>query len=278
MSDIRGKTVLITGAAGDLGQALCRQLLARQAGALILVDKNSEGLVRLKSALSGNGTAIFSHYCDLSDHHSCRELTGQLIANENRPHIIIHNAAILSHKSFWECPDEELARTLQVNAAALFWLTRPFITAMMESGTGHIVTIASAGGLIASAGLGAYSASKFAAVGFHETLHRELRRQKSPVKTTLVCPWYIRTAMVPQVKSVRPLLLPILEADDVARKTIRAILKNRPRLYMPPLLYTIPLLRILPVAFLDRILDWFGVDKAAESISPGQHLPSTGKD
>ncbi len=278
MSDIRGKTVLITGAAGDLGRALCRELLTQNPAVLMLVDKNPRGLEDVKSGLSGKETTILTYHCDLSDHRQCSKLSGRLLAANKQPHILIHNAGILSSKSFRECTDEEIEHTFQVNAAALFWLTRPFITAMMESGTGHIATIASAGGLIASAGLGAYSASKFAAVGFHETLRRELRRQKSPVKTTLVCPWYIRTAMVPQVKSARPLLLPILEANDVARKTIRAILKNRPRLYMPPLLYTIPLLRILPVAFLDRILDWFGVDKAAESISPGQHHPSTGKD
>ncbi len=269
MSEIRGKTILITGAAGDLGQALCRELRSRHPARLILVDKDSQRLADFVKNISGEGIDLLTYTCDLSDRLNCRELSEELIAGNHQPQIIIHNAGILSHKPFWQCTEEETERLFRVNAVALFWLTSPFISHMMESGTGHIVTIASAGGLVASAGLGAYSASKFAAVGFHETVHRELRRRKSPVQTTLVCPWYIQTALVPGVKSARPLLLPILTADVVARKTIRAILKKRSRLYMPPILYTIPLLRILPVTLMDRILDWFRVDQTAETISDG---------
>ena len=270
MSDIRGKTILITGAAGDLGRALSRELLAHNPAVLMLVDKNPRGLEDVKSGLSGKGATILAYHCDLSDRGQCSELSERLCAADKEPHIIIHNAGILSSKSLWECTDEEIERTFQVNAAALFWLTRPFLGSMLKSGMGHIVTIASAGGLVASTGLGAYSATKFAAVGFHETVWRELRRHQSRVRATLVCPWYIQTAMVPRVKSPRPFLLPILNTEDVARKTVRAIIKNRPRLYMPPLLYTVPLLRLLPVGFMDRVLDWFGVDEAADSISPAE--------
>lgn len=67
---------------------------------------------------------------------------------------------------------------------------------MLEKNHGHIVTIASCAGLFGTASLCDYSASKFAAVGFDESLRNELYRNKNTgVKTTCVCPYYINTGM-----------------------------------------------------------------------------------
>jgi short-subunit dehydrogenase len=75
-------------------------------------------------------------------------------------------------------------------------LGKAFLPAIMEKNHGHIVTIASMAGLFGNAGLCDYCASKFAAVGFDESLRNEiLRLGKDGVKTTVVCPYYINTGM-----------------------------------------------------------------------------------
>ncbi len=60
---------------------------------------------------------------------------------------------------------------------------------------GHIVTIASAAGIVGVNGLADYCASKFGAVGFNESLRMELKSLNSKVKTTCICPYYINTGM-----------------------------------------------------------------------------------
>ncbi len=73
---------------------------------------------------------------------------------------------------------------------------------MLEKNHGHLVTIASSAGLFGVAGLGDYCASKYAAVGFEESLRNELvRLNKTGVYTTVVCPYFINTGMFDGVKS-----------------------------------------------------------------------------
>lgn len=106
---------------------------------------------------------------------------------------------------------------------------------MIEKNHGHVVTIASVAGLFGTAGLVDYCSSKFAAVGFDESLRNELSRLgKTGVKTTCINPYYINTGMFDGVRSE---LLPLLEPDYVADKIIEAILTNQKVLYMPRLMY-----------------------------------------
>ena len=98
---------------------------------------------------------------------------------------------------------------------------------MIQRNRGHIVTIASASGLIGVARLADYASSKWAAVGFDESLRAELSKVAPGVMTTVVCPFYINTGMFRGVRSRFPFLLPILEEDDVARRVVHAIQTDR---------------------------------------------------
>src|SRR5690606_13138098 len=116
---------------------------------------------------------------------------------------------------------------------SLYWTTRAFLPGMVDRNEGHIVTIASAGGLIGVPRMTDYSASKFAAVGFDDSLRVELKRLGyHGIRTTVVCPFYINTGMFKGVKTRFPWLLPILEPDEAANKIVSAIEKNKQRLIM----------------------------------------------
>jgi all-trans-retinol dehydrogenase (NAD+) len=154
--------------------------------------------------------------------------------------------------------------TFGVNTLALYWTTKAFLPGMVERGRGHIVTIASAAGLVGVARQTDYSASKHAAVGFDESLRNELRLSAPDVKTTLVCPFYINTGMFAGVKSRFPRLLPILDEEKVARRILDAIRRNERRLLMPPLVRLLPALRLLPPFMFDRIIDLFGINSAMD--------------
>ena len=266
MSKIQGAHIVLTGAAGDLGRLLAADFARRGAARLSLIDLNKDGLQTVKEELSGLKSHVRVYACDLSRQTQIATTARQILNDSGVPQILIHNAGLLVNKSFWECPDEELEKIITVNSTALFWLTGAFLPQMLTANEGHIVTIASAAGLAASAGLAAYPASKFAAVGFNETLRQELNQRKSALRTTIVCPFYIATKMVPGVRSRIPLLLPVLNPRRVSQKIVTAVSRNKKQLLMPWMLYTVPLLRLLPVSVFDFILRVLGINQAAQTI------------
>ncbi len=266
MSKISGAHIALTGAAGDLGRLLSMEFIRRGAARLSLIDIDEDRLKALKEECASSKTTIQLYVCDLSDQTQIKNTARQIQSRSGTPQILMHNAGLLINKPFWECTDTELEKIITVNSAALFWLTSAFLPQMLSANRGHIVTVASAAGLTASAGLASYPASKFAAVGFNETLRHELKLRSSAVRTTVVCPFYIATKMVPGVRSRIPFLLPVLKPQRVSQKIVQAIAKNKKQLLMPRLLYTLPLLRLLPVSAFDFILRLLRINQTTESI------------
>lgn len=88
-----------------------------------------------------------------------------------------------------------MEKTIAINTTSHFYTVREFVPNMIKENKGHIVTIASAAGIVGVNGLADYCASKFGAVGFNESLRMELNYAKSKVRTTCICPYYINTGM-----------------------------------------------------------------------------------
>jgi all-trans-retinol dehydrogenase (NAD+) len=153
---------------------------------------------------------------------------------------------------------------------ALFWTTKAFLPHMIENNRGHVVTIASASGLIGVAKLSDYSSSKWAAIGFDESLRGELRKAAPGVMTTVVCPFYIDTGMFHGVKSRFSFLLPILKEEKVAERVVSAIQRNKRRLMMPPVVYTVPLMRLFPVGVFDMLASFLGINASMDEFK-GRH-------
>jgi short-subunit dehydrogenase len=95
---------------------------------------------------------------------------------------------------------------------------------MLRHRQGHICNITSAGGMLGNPRMAVYGASKWAAIGWSESVRIELQEQKSKVRVTTVAPYYINTGMFDGVKSP---IIPILDPENTARKILRAIEKNR---------------------------------------------------
>ena len=114
-----------------------------------------------------------------------------------------------------DAADEEIERTFAVNTLALYWVTRAFLPGMIARRSGLVVTISSAAGLVGVAKQTDYSASKFAAVGFAESLRVELAKDDTGVDSVVVCPYYIDTGMFAGVKTKFPRLLPASWFDQI---------------------------------------------------------------
>ncbi len=263
MTDFSGRGVVITGAASGIGRLMALRI-ADAGGRLALWDIDTEGLQRLEAELKPKGVETAAVTVNLADRESIAAAAHETLQRLGTVDVLINNAGVVSGKDLLEIEDEKIELTFKVNALALFWTTRAFLPAMLERDSGHIVTIASAGGIAGTAKLVDYCSSKFAAVGFDDSLRLELRRRGSKVMTTVVCPYYIDTGMFSGVSTRFPWLLPILDPDESVSRILRAIRNNRRRLIMPWFVYTTYLMRLGPVALADWLLDFFGVSHSMD--------------
>ncbi|XP_077877699.1 estradiol 17-beta-dehydrogenase 11-like isoform X5 [Ictidomys tridecemlineatus] len=111
--------------------------------------------------------------------------------------ILVNNAGIVYTSDLFSTQDPQIEKTFAVNTLAHFWTTKAFLPLMMMNNHGHIVTVASAAGLVGVPFLQAYCSSKFAAVGFHGALTEELNAfEKNGIKTTCLCPNFINTGFI----------------------------------------------------------------------------------
>ncbi len=263
MTDIRGSRALITGAASGIGRLLAIDL-GKAGASLVLWDIDAEGLRAVEAELRADGCEVDSHVCDLTRREDIEAVAARTLAESGPVDILVNNAGVVSGKNLLEISPAEIERTFQVNTLALFWTARAFLPGMLERDRGHLVTIASAAGLAGTSKLTDYCASKFAAVGFDESLRVELKRRNSRVVTTVVCPFYVDTGMFEGVRTRFPWLLPILEPGYVVQRTVRAIAKDRRRLIMPRFVFTGWPSRLLPVTWFDALMSFFGISHSMD--------------
>ena len=268
MTDIKGKRALITGSAGGIGRLLASRLA--DAGArLVLWDIDAAGLSRAQAELTDAGVEVDVYTCDLVNREDIAAVAARTLSESGPVDILINNAGIVSGKNLLDISDAEIERTFQVNTLALFWTVRAILPSMLERDSGHLVTVASAAGLAGTAKLTDYCSSKFAAVGFDESLRLELRQRNSKVITTVVCPFYTDTGMFDGVKTRFSWLLPILKPEAVVERIVNAIRRDQRRVVMPWFVYASWPSRLLPVDWFDALMSFFGVSHSMDEFRRG---------
>jgi len=162
-------------------------------------------------------------------------------------------------KNITELTKKMIDSVFAVNAISHIYTVKEFLPNMIKNKNGHIVTISSAGGTVGVATSADYSASKFAAFGFDESLRTELKKIGSNVKTTCICPYYINTGMFEGVKSKVPLVLPFLDQHWMTNRIVNAILQEEPQVITPFSVNWNFLARaLLPVSWFDRLHEFLG--------------------
>jgi all-trans-retinol dehydrogenase (NAD+) len=271
VSEIAGRHVLVTGGASGIGRGMALRLAAL-GGRVSVWDVDRDRLDRVVGELAGAGEPARGYRCDVAKREEVYRVAAETMAAAGAVDVLINNAGVVSGRSLLELPDERIEATFAVNALSLFWVTKAFLPRMIEQGRGHVVTIASASALIGVAKLSDYAASKWAAMGFDESLRAELRAIAPALRTTVVCPYYVDTGMFRGVRSRFPRLLPILDENDVADRVVDCIRRDKRRLVMPPLVHLLPLLRVLPVGAFDRIAGFLGVNASMDGFE-GRKAP-----
>ena len=251
--------VLITGGGNGIGRLMA--LGAADRGARVTIwDVSDERGRQVRDEIRARGGSAAAATVDIT----AREAVDWAAAETGAVDILINNAGIVTGKRLLDADPDAIRRTFEVNTLSLYWMTRAFLGGMIERNRGTVVTIASAAGLVGVARQTDYSASKFAAFGFTESLRAELAAERSRVGTLVVCPYYINTGMFAGVTTKYPRLLPILDEHVVATRILDAIERGKRQLIMPRLVRLLPGTRLLPVRAFDAMQNAFGINKTMD--------------
>jgi all-trans-retinol dehydrogenase (NAD+) len=235
MKTVAGKVVLVTGAAMGMGRLFAQRAVLEGASDVVLWDINEPELEATATALARRGTEIRTDVVDVGDRATVRAAAAAVTEALGGVDVLVNNAGVVrGNHYFWETdPERDTAFTMHINALGPMAVAREFLPGMIESGGEcRLVNLASAAGLTANPRMASYAASKWAVVGWSESVRLELEQAGfDHVKVTTVCPYYIKTGMFEGATSAP--LLPLLEPEDVVDETWRAMLKGKPFLVMP---------------------------------------------
>jgi len=262
MRHVHGKWALVTGAASGIGRAIALAL-AREGAHLFLVDIDEAGLARTVQEASlvnqerverqkqsrregpTNGaratctSLILSRRCDVADPRQVSAVVSEVLARCGGVDILVNNAGITYYGRTDEMSPEHWDRLLRVNLCSHIQFTRELLPSLLARPEAHVLNVCSVLGLVGMPKVTAYCTTKFALVGFSESLRNEFGRHGLGV--TALCPGFVSTKLFTNAplsqKADRHKLPPGIictTPERVAQAALRAIRRNHRLVVLEP--------------------------------------------
>lgn len=187
------KIVLVTGAAGGIGSAICRRF-SDEGARVVLSDVDASGVEAAAAALRAAGGAGEAIPADIATADGCRGLIAEVLSRHGRIDVLCNNAGINRRGDLLSLSEDDWRLSFAVNLDSMFHLCRAVLPGMIASGGGAIVNTASQWGLHPAPGHIAYNVTKAAVASFTQNLARDYARHK--VRVNAVCPGEIHTPML----------------------------------------------------------------------------------
>jgi short-subunit dehydrogenase len=231
MRELRGKSVLVTGAASGIGRAISLAL-AREGSRLFLVDINESGLAAVAVEARQHGVEVVVRRCDVGQPEEVSAAAAEILAKWAGVDILVNNAGITYYGKTEEMSAENWDNVLRINLHSHLQFTRELLPSLLDRREAHVLNVCSMFGLFGAPKLVAYCTTKFALVGFSESLRAEHGRDGLGV--TALCPGFVSTNLFTSAPlgetqkepKVPPKFFQITP-ERVARAAVRAIRRNR---------------------------------------------------
>jgi len=265
MRDVKGKIAFNPGAGMGRGRWGAMKFGAEGAR-LIITDVNGEALEQVRAELAEAGRDVAAYVLDVTNRQAVYALAERTAAEVGVVQILVNNAGIVYNGDLLMADDGQIAKTVEVNLMSHFWLYKAFLPGMIAAGEGHVLTMASAAGLMGVAGVAPYSASKWAAIGLCESVRYEMLRAHNNVKFTIVCPGFVSTGMFAGAKP--PLFTKFLSPERLVEAAYRGFRRNKVYVVEPfgvkftPFLHT-----LLPKRTFDRLQAYLGVNNSTQHLT-----------
>ncbi|XP_070587105.1 estradiol 17-beta-dehydrogenase 11-like [Erythrolamprus reginae] len=245
---VAGETVLITGAASGIGRVTAFEF-AKQGSRLVLWDINKCGIQETAEDCRKLGVEAYPYVVDCSlkeDIYSAAEKVKKEVGDVT---ILVNNAGVAVTGELLSIPDKQIQKIYDINILAHYWTVKAFLPAMMKNNHGHIVSVVSVAGFVSVPFLLPYCSSKFAALGLHKGLTKELAALgKDGIKTTCLCPFFVSTGLIENPQSR---IFPILKPEAVAKRLLDGILCDQKKIVMP---YPVAMFSFVEIILPERAL------------------------
>lgn len=238
MREIRGKWALVTGAASGIGRAIASRL-AREGAHLFLIDIDERNLANVVEEARDAGVDAFGRRCDVAEPREVSAAVAEVLARFGGVDILVNNAGITYYGRTDRMAAEHWDRLMRVNLLSHVQFTRELLPSLLARREAHVLNVCSILGLVGMPKVTAYCTSKFAMVGFSESLRNEFGRQGLGV--TALCPGFVTTNLftnAPLEESAEQHKLPpriiCTTPERVAKAAVKAIYRNRRLMTMEP--------------------------------------------
>jgi NAD(P)-dependent dehydrogenase (short-subunit alcohol dehydrogenase family) len=265
MKSVAGKRVLVTGGAMGMGRLFAERAIAEHASAVVLWDVDESALnATLVELIDGPAKAagadveVSGWIVDVADATAVADTAAAVLDDLGRIDVLINNAGIVrGNDYFWETDlERDTKLTIDVNTLAPMYVAHEFLPSMIAApGECRMINLASAAGFTPNPRMAVYAASKWAVIGWSDSVRLELKQAGyEHVKVTTVCPYYVRTGMFDGAKSAP--LLPLLDPAEVVDETWSAMLAGRPFVVLPKTVMLSEMLKgVVPTGVRDFIAD-----------------------
>lgn len=290
--NLKSKTVLITGGASGIGKIMGRICLEKEVANLVIWDVNPDNIKKTEIELCGmpykkqsdadqgldSKNRIHSYQVNCADADIVAETYSRVISEVGDVDMLINCAGIVrGNRTFDRQTVQDINLTMDVNATAPMLVALQVLPDMIKRNSGCICTIASAAGMLGVPKMSVYCASKWAVIGWTESMRIELKLAGSKVKVMSVAPYFIDTGMFDGVQSK---IFPILKPEKVAAKVIKAIEKGKSFKGIPFPYHFIRFWQgILPIAVFDFIFGkCFGVYSVMDHFTGRRNIQENGNE
>lgn len=199
MEIYKDKVAVITGGASGIGKCLAEKLASLGAH-VVLSDINPSGLEKIINEIAGKGGSVSGEPLDVADYEAFKAHIEGVIDSKDRIDYIFNNAGIAISAEFQDMTLEDWHKVIDINLHGVFHGSILAYKQMVKQGFGHIVNLSSVEGMVPFPTTGSYVATKYAVLGFTQGMWVEGR--SLGVKTSAVCPGYIRTNIFDAAKMV----------------------------------------------------------------------------
>jgi len=218
--NVRGAICLVTGASSGIGRATAVEL-AKAGATLALVSRKRAALDETLSMLKQHAPSSTVHPCDVSDAGAVEAMTRSVLDAHGRVDVLVANAGTGHYRPLVEMTTDEIRDMVTTNVLGQMYCAHAVLPHMMKRGSGHLVFLSSTNGRIPPPLQSVYNATKFAAVGFGETLLYEV--EPFGIGVTIVYPGAIDTAFFEPAEFTSMRTPKKVPADRMGKAIVRGI-------------------------------------------------------
>ena len=190
MNRLKGKIVVVTGASSGIGRSTVLDFAKQQVKAIILVSRNKARMSQVSSEIADRCESMLLS-CDVSNKSEVTKMANDALSVYDHVDILVNNAGVGILGKVTDQSIEEIEQVTKTNYLGMIYCTKVFLDSMLRKSSGHIINVASLAASFGIPGLAAYCGSKFAMLGFSESLQNELFG--TGIRVTVVSPIGVKT-------------------------------------------------------------------------------------